>query len=255
MHSGLCTSNLGQAMPSSAGALVQKAHGLSTTTECIAKEATSSKEIQKPPTQVGTPLSARFPGLPSLPVVENSAHRHGANYAYLHRQPATLLDTSADITLAQLRQQQISVQPEQVKGTQQRSSAVWGDRPQEVKDTQQPLSAIQGKWPQTSGRSQEVKDTQQPSSAVQGEAHDDVPKKSPHPDWLLTDLIEMAETSCAAKLSRTLTPKQKVAIFFVASAKVKVLGKDKMHVLKPGAYEARVIEARNQTSWDRYRTF
>jgi hypothetical protein len=103
-------------------------------------------------------------------------------------------------------------------------------------------------WNAHSENPQQSKDAQQDISPLLGSLCGNIQATAAQLTWLLTDLIEIAETSCADGSSGNVNPKKKVAIFFVIGTKVNILGKDKECTLKPGAYEARIMEVCNQTS-------
>jgi hypothetical protein len=77
-------------------------------------------------------------------------------------------------------------------------------------------------------------------------AHEDPSPLRPDPEWLLIDIIETAQTSCA--VSEAVLPgdmcKRKVAIFYMEDTPVAIAGKDREHAVAKGMYEGRVVEVR-----------
>jgi hypothetical protein len=68
--------------------------------------------------------------------------------------------------------------------------------------------------------------------------------QEPDPHWLLQDILEVAQTSCAVAepIAAQEMLKQKVAVFFLDDTELDVLGKGRQHTAKAGMYEGRVLQ-------------
>jgi hypothetical protein len=81
-----------------------------------------------------------------------------------------------------------------------------------------------------------------PETSVSGRS---TTEKTPDPEWLVIDMLEICQTSCAVKRAEESSqmPKRKIAVCFLEDTKVDVQGSvDSKHSLKAGMYEGRVLE-------------